>query len=147
MCESLGMCYQCYTTNSKSALKLSHTSSVGVIGISQSISKHTSQYFHHIQFILYTFRKAPHFSTETHRNVIPPHISCVNPWANSVTLPLWESLEYLNQFQSIPHNTFTTYNSFYILSEKHLIFSTETHRNVIPPPPQSKKNTYDGNQM
>ena len=45
---------------------------------------------------------------------------------NSVTLHPWESLEYLNQFQCIPHKIFTTYNSFYIFLEKHLTFSTET---------------------
>ena len=39
---------------------------------------------------------------------------------NSVTLCPWESLEYLNQFQCIPHNTLTTYNSSYVCSEKHL---------------------------
>ena len=33
---------------------------------------------------------------------------------NPVTLHPWESLEYLNQFQCIPHNIFTTYNSFYV---------------------------------
>ena len=63
--ESLGMQYPCYTTTSKSALKFSHTSSVGVIGRSQSILMHTSQYFHHIQFILFIFGKAMHF---LHRN-------------------------------------------------------------------------------
>ena len=52
---------------------------------------------------------------------------------NPVTLHPWESLKYLNQFQCIPHNLFTTYNSFYLLSEKHLTFSTETHGKAISP--------------
>ena len=42
-----------------------HTLSMGVIGISQSILMHTSQYFYHIQFILCSFGKTPHFF---HRN-------------------------------------------------------------------------------
>ena len=42
-----------------------HTSSMGVIGISQSILAHTSKYFHHIQFMLCIFGKASHFF---HRN-------------------------------------------------------------------------------
>ena len=37
---------------------------------------------------------------------------------NSVILCPWESLEYLNQFQCIPHNIFTTYNSLYVFLEK-----------------------------
>ena len=52
---------------------------------------------------------------------------------NPITLCLWESLEYLHQFQHIPHNIFTTYNSFYLVLEKHLTISTETHSNVNPP--------------
>ena len=53
---------------------------------------------------------------------------------NSVKLHPWKSLEYLNQFQYIPHNYFiTTYNSFYVFSEKHLMFSTQTHENAIFP--------------
>ena len=45
----------------------------GVIGISPSISEHTSQNLHHIQFILTIFGKEHHFSTETHGNVIFPY--------------------------------------------------------------------------
>ena len=71
--ESLGMCYQSYTTTSKNAHKFSHTSSVEVIGISQSILMHTSQYFHPIQLFLCLLGKHLTFSTETHGNVISPH--------------------------------------------------------------------------
>ena len=70
MHESLGTHYQSYTTTSENAHKFSHTSSVGVIEISQSIWMHPLQSLHHIQFILYIFRT---FSTETHGNVIFPH--------------------------------------------------------------------------
>ena len=41
--------------------------------ISHSILTHTPKDLHHIQFSLYIFRKAPHFSTETHSNAIFPH--------------------------------------------------------------------------
>ena len=51
--------------NKKNAQILRHTLLVGVIGISPSITIHTSQYFHHIQFILYIFGNTPHFF---HRN-------------------------------------------------------------------------------
>ena len=37
---------------------------------------------------------------------------------NPVTLHPLESLEYLNQFQCLPHNIFTTYNSFYLFFGK-----------------------------
>ena len=70
--ESFGMCYQSYTTTSKNAHKFSHTSSVEVIGISQSILMHTSHYFHPIQLLLCLLGKHLTFSTETHGNVIPP---------------------------------------------------------------------------
>ena len=75
MHESLGTHYQSYTTTSENAHKFSHTSSVGVIEISQSIWMHPLQSLHHIQFILYIFRTFSFrtFSTETHGNVIFPH--------------------------------------------------------------------------
>ena len=60
-------------------------------------------------------------------------LQLVKMHTNSDTLHLWESLEYLIQFQCIPHTIFTTYNSFYSFLGKHLTFSTETHGNVISP--------------
>ena len=64
---------------------------------------------------------------------------------NSVTLHLWESLEYLNQFQWIPHNIITTYNSFHTGLEKILTYSTENSWQCNFPQ-QSQKNNYHGNQ-
>ena len=58
---------------------------------------------------------------------------------NPVTLCLWELLEYLNQFQFIPHNFFITYNSAYVVVENHLPSSTETHGNVIFSPTVKKE--------
>ena len=55
--------------------------------------------------------------------------------SNSVILHLCIPLRYLNQFQCLPHNIFTTYNSFYMFSETQSIFSTETHDNAIFSPP------------
>ena len=52
---------------------VSHAVLGRVIGISQSVLMHRSQYFHHIQFILYIVRRPPHFSTETHGHAIFPH--------------------------------------------------------------------------
>ena len=62
---------------------------------------------------------------------------------NSVTLYPWESLEYLNQFQCIPHHIFTAYNSLYGCAEKHLMFSTETHGDVIFSTKSEKKNMWE----
>ena len=64
---------------------------------------------------------------------------------DSVIHCLQELLRYLNQFQCIPHKIFTTYNSFYVFSEKHHTFSTETHGNAIFPH-KSQKNNYHRNQ-
>ena len=44
---------------------------------------------------------------------------------NAVTPHLWESLEYINQFQWISHNIITTYNSFSTGLENNLTYSTE----------------------
>ena len=49
-------------------------------------------------------------------------LQLVTVHTNSVTFHLWESLEYLNQFLCIPQNIFSTYKSFYVFSEKDLIF-------------------------
>ena len=61
-------------------------------------------------------------------------LQLVKMHTNSVTLCPSESLRYLNQFQSIPHNVSMMYNSFYVFSEKHLTFSIETHGSAIFPP-------------
>ena len=52
-------------------------------------------------------------------------LQLVKMHTNSVTLCLCESLKYLNQFQCISHNIFTTYNSFYVVWKNTSLF----HRN------------------
>ena len=70
-------------------------------------------------------------------------LQLVKMHTNSVTLHPWETLEYPKQFQHIPHNIFTTYNSFSLFLEKRLIFSTETHGNAIFPHKVSKTITVE----
>ena len=52
---------------------------------------------------------------------------------SSVTLHPSAPWRYLIQFQWLPHNAFTTYNSSYIHFELCITFSTETHDNAIFP--------------
>ena len=52
-------------------------------------------------------------------------------------------MEYLNQFQCIPRNIFTTYNLSYAVLEKHLTFTTETHSNVISPNKVRKEQVWE----
>ena len=56
-----------------------------------------------------------------------------------VTLHPWESLEYLNQFQCIPHNSFTTYNSFDVVLEEYLAFHRNPWQCDLPPQSQKRK--------
>ena len=46
---------------------------IGSHEISQSILTLNPQNFHYVHFITYIFRDAPHFSAESHGNVIFPH--------------------------------------------------------------------------
>ena len=58
---------------------------------------------------------------------------------SSDTLPPWESLEYLNQFWCVPQIIFTTYNSSYVILEKHLIFSQQPVAMQVSPKVRKEK--------
>ena len=58
---------------------------------------------------------------------------------NPVTLHPWESLENLNQFQCIPHNIFTTFNSFYEFGKFTSLFPQKPMAMQFPPQSQKRK--------
>ena len=81
----------------------------------------------------------PHFAHESLGMSYQCYTTTDKSTQNPVTLCLWESLEYLNQFQPLTSQSFNTYNLSYLGLEKHLTVPTETHGNAINPTKSRKK--------